>query len=90
VNIILYMVNLGAGMVRARVLSLHRPDRLWGPPSIVPSRYRGLFLPGLERPGREADQSPPTSAEVKNIWISTSTPTMLQAGRSPVKVDFSN
>jgi hypothetical protein len=30
--------------------------------------------PGLKRSGREADHSPPTSAEVKKIWIYTSTP----------------
>jgi hypothetical protein len=30
--------------------------------------------PGVKRPGREADHSPPTGAEVKNTWIYTSTP----------------
>jgi hypothetical protein len=30
--------------------------------------------PGVKRPGREADHSPPTSAEVKKMWIYTSTP----------------
>jgi hypothetical protein len=30
--------------------------------------------PGVTRPGREADHSPPTSAEFKNTWIYTSTP----------------
>jgi hypothetical protein len=29
----------------------------------------------IKRPGREADHSPPTSAEVKKTWIYTSTPT---------------
>jgi hypothetical protein len=29
---------------------------------------------GVKRPGREADLSPPTSAEVKNAWSYTSTP----------------
>jgi hypothetical protein len=29
---------------------------------------------GVKRPGREADHSPPTSAEVKKMWIYTSTP----------------
>jgi hypothetical protein len=29
--------------------------------------------PGVKRPGREADHSPP-SAEVKKMWIYTSTP----------------
>jgi hypothetical protein len=31
------------------------------------------WVPGVERPGREADRSPPTSAEVKKIWVYTST-----------------
>jgi hypothetical protein len=34
---------------------------------------RGFFL-GVKRPGREADHSRPSSAEVKNTWIYTSTP----------------
>jgi len=34
---------------------------------------RGSF-PGGKRPGREANNSPPSSAEVKNEWSSTSTP----------------
>jgi hypothetical protein len=33
-----------------------------------------VFSPGVKRPGREADYSPPTSAEVKKTWIYTSTP----------------
>jgi hypothetical protein len=32
----------------------------------------GLF-PGVKWQGREADHSPPTSAEVKKMWIYTST-----------------
>jgi hypothetical protein len=31
-------------------------------------------LPGVTRQGREADHSPPTSAEVKKMWMYTSTP----------------
>jgi hypothetical protein len=34
----------------------------------------GVLSPGLKRPGREADNSPPTNAEVKKMWIYTSTP----------------
>jgi hypothetical protein len=34
----------------------------------------GALSPGVKRPGREADHSPPTSAEVKKMWIYTSTP----------------
>jgi hypothetical protein len=30
-------------------------------------------FPGVKRPGREADHSPPTSTEVKTMWIYTST-----------------
>jgi hypothetical protein len=29
---------------------------------------------GIKRPRREADHSPPTSAEIKNMWIYTSIP----------------
>jgi hypothetical protein len=29
---------------------------------------------GVKRPGRKADHSPPSSAEVKNLWRYTSTP----------------
>jgi hypothetical protein len=38
--------------------------------------YAFLFSP-RKRPGREADYSPPTSAEVNNTWIYTSTPKSL-------------
>jgi hypothetical protein len=34
----------------------------------------GGFFPGVKRPGREADHSPPATAEIKKIWIYTSTP----------------
>jgi len=33
---------------------------------------RGALSPGLKRPGRSADHSPPSNAEVKNAWSSTS------------------
>jgi hypothetical protein len=32
------------------------------------------WVPGVMRQGREADHSHPTSAEVKKMWIYTSTP----------------
>jgi hypothetical protein len=34
----------------------------------------GALSPGVKRSGREADHSPPISAEVKRTWIYTSTP----------------
>jgi hypothetical protein len=36
-------------------------------------RERGALSPGVKRPGREADHSIPASAEVKKVWIYTST-----------------
>jgi len=37
------------------------PDRPWGPPSLLYNGY-GVFPGGKERPGRDADPSPPSSA----------------------------
>jgi hypothetical protein len=34
----------------------------------------GVVSSGVTRPGREADYSPQTSAEVRNSWIYTSAP----------------
>jgi hypothetical protein len=65
-------IEIGYGLddpdgVRVRVLagarifsSPRRPDRFWGPPILL---FNGR--PGLKWPVREADHSPPTSAEVK-------------------------
>ena len=39
------------------------PDRSWGPPSPLYNGYR-VFPGGKERPGRDADPSPPSSAVV--------------------------
>jgi hypothetical protein len=36
----------------------------------------GALSLGVKRPGCEADHSPPSSAEVKNAWSYTSTPTV--------------
>jgi hypothetical protein len=35
---------------------------------------QGALSLAVKRPGREADHSPPASAEVKKLWIYTSTP----------------
>jgi len=37
------------------------PDRPWGPPSLLYSGYQ-IFPGGKERPGRDTDPSPPSSA----------------------------
>ena len=49
------------------------PDRPWGPPSLLYSGY-WVFPGGKERPGRDADPTPPSSAVVKKGQSYTSTP----------------
>jgi hypothetical protein len=34
----------------------------------------GVSIPGIKRPGRESDHSPPSRAKVKNAWSYNSTP----------------
>jgi hypothetical protein len=44
---------------------------------VHPTSYKmgtGGSFPGVKRQGREAEHSPPPSAEVKKMWIYTSTP----------------
>jgi hypothetical protein len=51
------------------------PSRLALRPTQSPIQWVPSALsPGVKRPGREADHSPPTSAEVKKTWIYTFTP----------------
>jgi len=40
------------------------PDRPWSPPGLLYNAYR-VFPGGKERPGRDPDPSPPSSAMVK-------------------------
>jgi hypothetical protein len=68
------VLQLPTGAMLGFFSSPPRPDRLWGPPSLLSSGYQGLFLRVVKRPGREADHSPPSSAEFKNAWIYTFTP----------------
>jgi hypothetical protein len=47
--------------------------KVLGPTQPPIQRLPGILSLGLKRPGREADHSPPSSAEVKNAWSYTST-----------------
>jgi hypothetical protein len=49
-----------------------RPDRPWSPPSLVYNGYR-VFPGGKVRPGRAADHSPPSSAEILEEYSYAST-----------------
>ena len=64
--------NPGIG---ARDFSPICPDQLWGPPGLLFNGHWGLF-PGVKQPGCAVNHSPPSSAEVKNGWSYTSTPTV--------------
>jgi hypothetical protein len=44
-----------------------RPDWFWGPRSLPPNSYQDTF-PSVKSPGREADRTSPSDAEVKNAW----------------------
>jgi hypothetical protein len=42
---------------------------------VHPTSYQmDALSTGVKRLGREADQSPPANAEVKKLWVYTSTP----------------
>jgi hypothetical protein len=51
------------------------PDRPWGQPNLLYNGYQ-VFPGGKERPGRDADPSPPSSAVVMKEQSYTSTPPM--------------
>jgi hypothetical protein len=69
------MDDRGVGVrvpVGIRIFSFpRRPDQLWGSPN---QWIPGTLSPGLKLSGRGADHSPPTDAEVKKMWLYTSTP----------------
>jgi hypothetical protein len=60
----------GQGSIHGRAkrcfLTSQRPDQLWGPTQPPIQWVPGPLSPGIKRPGREADHSPPSSAEIKN------------------------
>jgi hypothetical protein len=49
----------------------------------------GCSFPGVKRPGREADHSPPFSTEVKNAWSCTYTPPIRLHGVDLTKMNDS-
>ena len=52
----------------------NRPDRPWGPPTLLYNGYR-VSLPGVKRPGRGVDHPPPHLApRLKKEYRFTSTP----------------
>jgi hypothetical protein len=51
------------------------PNRPWGPPILLYNGYR-VFPGGKERPGRDADPSPHSSAVVMKVYSYTFTPPM--------------
>jgi hypothetical protein len=62
-------------LVGSRIFSsLRRLDRLWGSTQPPIQGVPGALSLGVKRQGSEADHSLPASAEVKKMWIYTSTP----------------
>ena len=81
-----YSVWLRAGRSGHRIpvgakFSRTCPDRPWGPLSLLYNGSR-VFPGGKERPGRDADPSPPSSAVVKKGQSYTSTPPMGRTART--------
>jgi hypothetical protein len=61
--------------VGSRIFSSpRRPDRLWGSTQPPIQWVPGVLSSEVKRPGRGADHSPLTSAEVNKMWIYISTP----------------
>jgi hypothetical protein len=57
--------DVSAATMSISVLGPNEPPIQWIPEALSP---------GVKRPGREADHSPPSSAEFKNAWSYNSTP----------------
>jgi hypothetical protein len=66
----------GGSSSPGRVKKFSLPHIVQTGSGVHPTSYKmgtaGSF-PGVKRRGRETDHSPPTSAEVKKMWIYTST-----------------
>ena len=81
--------NLGRGN---RVFSSRkRPDRLCGAPSRLHFNFYRNSFPGIKRPGRDVDHSPPSTTEIMNERSHTSTPpACLQSSLSMLSVIKTN
>jgi len=75
-------------MQRHEILSSQNLTRPALRPTEFPIQGYGGSFPGLKRPGREADHTPPSSSEGKNEWIYTSTPTVILHGVKGDKFTF--
>jgi len=53
--------------------SVPHPDPLWGPLTSCPLGT-GCYFPGVKQPESKTDLSPPSVAEVWNVWSHTSAP----------------
>jgi hypothetical protein len=63
------------GRGRGKTFILSRSSRSLPGPTQPPIQcVPGALSPGVKRPGREVDHTPPTSAEVKKAYIYTFTP----------------
>jgi hypothetical protein len=60
-------------------------DGLWGPLNLLSNVYGEASPPRVQRPGRKADHSPPSSTELKNVWKYISTSPYVFIGCSLIK-----
>jgi hypothetical protein len=74
VNAVCTVTGLQAGHSRDHKILTGDADRLWDPSSLEFDAYQGCSL-GVNPLGRETGHLPPYSADVKNMWSHTSTPT---------------
>jgi hypothetical protein len=73
-------VGMGIFLLTPASIPAQRPTQ--PPVQLVP----GFLFLGVKRPGREADHSPPSSAEVRSAWSYTSTPQYVLMAWCSVKV----
>jgi hypothetical protein len=66
-------VQFPAGAITGFFSLRHRVQTSSGAQPASIQQIQEDFTPEVKRPGREADHSPPSSAEVKNAWSYTST-----------------